>query len=367
MADVDDLWFEDDPDDPDKKRPTPNHGKGKRYLARWRDPDGRQRKMRFHRKRDAEQHLAKVETDKQSGHYVDASAGKVTFQVYAEQWRANRTHDRSTSERIERQFRLHAYPDPKKRGRTPSGALAIGHHQIGVLARSPSLMQQWIKSLPLGGNSARLVIRDVGQVFNAAVDDAKIVSNPLASKSIQKPIAVKTQAVAWSGAQVIAVTEALPGHLSAMAPLGASCGHRQGELFAVDADDINFLRKMCHIEWQVKNIHDGQFFALVKNKKTRDVPVADYALFALARHMELYPSVEVTLPLLHPDGRIGPPVTRRLIFTRPDGHAHTRMSANWGWTRARKAAGIPPEEASGMHVLRHTAATNCSRTGCRSP
>ena len=99
MADVDDLWYEDDPDNPGKKRPTPGHGAGKRYMARWRDPSGRQRKQRFDRKRDADQHLAKVATDKQAGAYVDPSAGRITFEAYAELWRTGRTHDMATARR----------------------------------------------------------------------------------------------------------------------------------------------------------------------------------------------------------------------------------------------------------------------------
>lgn len=175
---------------------------------------------------------------------------------------------------------------------------------------------------------------------------------------------MKTQAIAWTGAQVIAITQELPEHMSAMAPLGASCGHRQGALIAVAVDDLDFLRKTCHIEWQVKNFGGQQFFALVKNKKTRDVPVADYALFALARHMKVCPPVKVTLPVLLPDGKIGPPMTRELIFTRLDGRAHTRMSVNVGWNAARKRAGIPfIKKATGQHVLRHTAATNWLANG----
>jgi hypothetical protein len=40
-------------------------------------------------------------------------------------------------------------------------------------------MQAWIKGIPLAVNSARLVILDVGQVLNAAVDDGRIAKNPL--------------------------------------------------------------------------------------------------------------------------------------------------------------------------------------------
>jgi hypothetical protein len=162
------------PRQPLRETAHPCHGKGKRYLARWRGPDGRQHKQRFTRKRDADQHLANVETDKATGTYIDPNAGKVTFREYAEQWRTTRTHDLATAERIEREFRLHVYEDPEHRGKTPRGGIAIGQHQIGALSRLPSVLQVWIKSLPMSASSARMLVVDVGQVFNAAVDDSRI-------------------------------------------------------------------------------------------------------------------------------------------------------------------------------------------------
>ena len=356
--DVDDLWFEDDPDSPGEKRQSPQHGKGSRWQARWRDPAGRQRKQRFARKRDAEQHLAKVAADKAAGSYVDPGAGKVTFEAYAEPWRKSRAHDPATAARIESEFRLHVYENPGKPGRTRSGGIAIGQHQLGMLSRSPSVMQQWIKGIPLAASSARLVILDVSQVFKAAVDDVRITKNPLKAPSIQRPTVSRRLAVALTAAQVMAIEAELPDHLSAMAPLGASCGHRKGELFAAEVDDLDFLRKTCHIEWQVKLVAGELYFAPTKNGAVRDVPVGDYAVWAVAAHLKRHPAVEVKLPVMREDGTIGKPVTRKLIFTRPDGQAHWKSSVAWGWTAACKRAGVVlPAYSAGWHVLRHTAAS----------
>jgi len=365
MADVDDLWYEDDPDNPGKKRPSPSHGKGKRYLARWRDPSGRQRKKRFARKRDAQDHLAQVTTSKAAGTYVDAAAGKIIFERYAETWRAARTHDPATARRIEYMFRLHVYEDPKKRGgRTPRGGPAIGHREMGWLAQSPSAMQAWIKGLKLSANSARVLIRDVGQVFNAAVDDAIIPRNPLKAKSVQRPAPAKHPALAWTADEVFAIDRFLPDHMTGLAIFGGACGHRQGELFGMDAGDLNFLARSCRIEWQLKYVGKELYFAPLKNENSRTVPVADAALLAMARHMELFPPVAVTLPVMNHNGKIEPAVTRKLVFTRPDGRPHTRQSGPYYWDRAREAAGIPTvKQATGMHVLRHTAATTWLANG----
>ena len=87
---------------------------------------------------------------------------------------------------------------------------------------------------------------------------------------------------------------------------------RQGELFGAALGDLDFLRKIMHVDVQVKYLAGCLFFAPVKNRKTRDVPVADPVIPVLAEHVRQYPPVKVTLPWGAPDGK---PVTRELMFT----------------------------------------------------
>jgi hypothetical protein len=60
------------------------------WLARWRDPAGRQHKRTFPRKTDAERHLTTVEHSVLTGTYVDAAAGRIAFGPYAERWLATK-------------------------------------------------------------------------------------------------------------------------------------------------------------------------------------------------------------------------------------------------------------------------------------
>jgi integrase len=357
MAIYDRWWkVERKPDGTRKRVRSADYGCEARWQVRWRDEHGKQRTQAFSKKAEAERTDAKIRSQLAEGTYVDPAAGLVTFREYAEEWRKNRVHDLATATRIEAAFRNHAYSAEGTPGTTPSGSSAIGDQALRTLAKRTSLMQGWISGLKLAPNTARKVIADVSQVFTAALDDGIITRNPLAARSVQKPDAVKTEAIPWTAAEVEAVADELPGRLAALAYLGSACGMRQGELFAASLGDLDFLRKMMHVEAQVKYVAGCLYFAPVKNKKTRDVPVADPVIPVLAEHVRQYPPIPVTLPWGTPDGK---PVTRELLFTAPDGRALNRNAFNNEWRPAWKAAGIDPARGrlNGCHVLRHTAAS----------
>ena len=67
-----------------------------RYLARWREVDGRQRARTFATKRDARTFLATVTVDTMQGQYVAPDAGRGTFANFAEEWGAAQDWSPST-------------------------------------------------------------------------------------------------------------------------------------------------------------------------------------------------------------------------------------------------------------------------------
>lgn len=180
---------------------------------------------------------------------------------------------------------------------------------------------------------------------------------------IQKPDAVKTEAVPWTAVQVAAVAAGLPAHLAALPFLGAACGLRQGEAFGLAKGDLDFLRRTVHVEVQVKLVARQLHFAPLKNHKTckaRDVPLAGPVLPILAEHIRQHPPVEVTLPWHDPrdPAKHGKPVTRELVFAWRGREAINRGSFNPVWRRAWRGAGIPDRgRLNGFHVTRHTAAS----------
>lgn len=360
-----------------RKAPSAAHGRGLQWQVRGTDQDGNPYRQNFEYEQDAVDKDAELRTAVRAGTFVDERAGQVTLQAYAEAWARTRVHNPSTRDRIRSSFECHVYEDPDgPRGRTRKGGAAIGQHPMRTLARRVSIAQGWISGIPLHANSAIQLIKDVGQVFSAAVDDKIIHESPLGAKSVQWPDPVAYEAQAWTLERIELVASHLPERMQAMPFLGANCGHRQGELSATALDDLDFLRKACHVGCQVKYVDltgvpdvtrparavplSGRqlVFAPSKNGKERDVPVADEVILKLSASLAAFPAVPVTLPFLRKDGKLDGGLTRELVFTSEDGRPWYRGTVHRPWTSAWRAAGVPVvAQANGWHVLRHTAAS----------
>jgi integrase len=350
-----------------KKVRTAEYGCEQRWQVRWRDEQGHQRKASCARKAEAEQRDARVKTQIADDTYVDEAAGQVSFRAYAEDWRSTRMHDPGTGEGVERMLRLHAYSAEGTPGRTSGGGPAIGDYPMRMLAKRTQLLQGWIKGLSVGPNTALLIIGYVSQVFTAAIEDGRIARNPLSAKSIQRPAAVKTEAIPWTAAEIDAVAAELPACLEVAPYIGSAFGTRQGEALALAKADLDFLRKTVRIWVQVKIVGGQMVFAPVKNKKPRDVPMAEPVIPRLSEYLRRFPPVAVTLPWHEPGNprRHGKPVTRELILTRPDGRQWHPEAFNRPWRSAWKRAGVPDRgpRLNGYHVTRHTFASACLSEG----
>jgi integrase len=323
------------------------HGTGLQWQVRGTDDRGLSVKRNFAILDDARTYDAELKVAVKAGTYIDDRAARVTFAEYAEQWRrTRRKQGHSTAERIERGLRNHVYP-------------VIGHVPMGVLSRRVSLVREWIGGMDLHPNSARLLIGTVSAIFQAAIDDRLMARNPLKAGSVDKPDAITAEVRVWSAGQVEAVADGLPERLAGLAWLGGVTGMRQGELFGLAVDDVDWLRRSARVEAQVVQVGSGLAFGPVKNRKPRTVPIGRPVVPLLSRHVELFPPVAVTLPWSQKGHALdGKPVTRKLLFADPRGTAYYRQTVNRPWRKAWQSAGVPDAgRHNGMHVLRHTAAS----------
>ncbi|MEV7601691.1 tyrosine-type recombinase/integrase [Kitasatospora sp. NPDC089797] len=318
------------------KVPSKDHGRGKRWLARWRGPDGAQLSESFEKYEDAKNHLAKVTTSLNEGTYIAKEKGDTLIRDLAERWLADQVfrNPRTEPQYIARVRRHIIMP--------------LG--DVKVRALIPSRVVAWIKqlSLTVGEAYAGLIYTHLNAIMTMAVDDELIQKNPCASLSVQraKPRrqrkASKELPVNWDDSE--AIKDHLQDRYKAIVDCGRGLGMRQGEIFGFSPDDINWLQtdKVAHIRRQIVHDRGVMVFAPPKggnddDPKDRFVPVDDRLALILSEHLRCFPPVEVTLPWVE---RSGPPVTVRLIFTTREHTPLNKNYFNYLWKAALEAVGL---------------------------
>jgi integrase len=245
-----------------------------RYRARWREyPNGPQRTKTFTRKRDAELFLADVQHRLLAGTYTPPEAGKITVSAYAEEWLHRRHWAASTAESVERMLRLHILPEL---GRWPLAGLRRAH------------IEQWAAALPLAPSSVRTLHRTLSSLLASAVEDERIPRNPASRARLPK--VVDEQVVPMTVDEVRALTGAMVEHVRAAVVVAAGTGLRQGELFGLTVDRIDFLRRELRVDRQLWSPRIGRpVFAAPKSKAScRTVALSQVVVEALAAHLAAF-------------------------------------------------------------------------------
>jgi integrase len=308
------------------------------YQVRYRDPAGVQRARQFDRKADADRFAATVEADKARGTFIDPKAGRITLKDYADTWLKAQTFDESTREATELRLRLHVHP---VLGQTPLAALR------------PSQIQAWLRGLQqsLAPRYVRVIHANLSAVLTAAVDDDRIAKNPCSAASVKLPALDPSKVTPWTAVQALGVHGALPERFRVMATLGAGCGLRQGEIFGLAVDDVDFLRGIVHVRRQVKLLAGRQVYALPKGRKIRDVPLPKTVALELAAHLQRFPAVPVELPW---ETTTGEGRAVKLVLSTRERTALQRNYINTRvWKPALLTAGLEDGRENGMHALRH--------------
>lgn len=132
--------------------------------ARWREyQGGPQRSKHFDRKVDASRYLVDVQHRILAGTYTPPEAGLVTVRTYSAEWTSRRKWAPSTTQRIERELRLHILP-------------RLGDRPLSSLRRSH--IEECVNQLNLKASSAPMVFETLSNLLASAVDDERIPRNP---------------------------------------------------------------------------------------------------------------------------------------------------------------------------------------------
>jgi integrase len=322
--------------------PSPQHGRGDRWQVRWRDEAGAQRKQVFAKKSTADSFAASKKADVDRGVSVDHAVGRQTVQMYAERWRRDLLHRSSTSERVERLFRLHVDPQ-------------LGHLRMAQVR--PSHIRGWVKDRVevLAPSTLSVTFSTLSSFFNAAVLDRVIGINPCVGIALPQPLDAVQQFIP-TPAQVHQLAEAIDPRYASVIYLAAGCGLRGGEITGLELGAVDFLRREVDVSQQLVCVTGRPpYLGPVKTRTSaRTVELPEVVAASLARHIEAHSPTEVEI-----DDDTDPrnPVVRtaRLLFTMPSGVPVHRATWAHIWRPARETVGL--EKGVGLHCLRHYFAT----------
>lgn len=318
------------------------------YRVRWRDPDGQERSKTFDKRIDAARFRDVLAADIVKGQYVDPAAGKITFKTFADQWLKSQTYDELTYEAVELRLRLHATPH-------------LGDMYLSDIA--PSTIRSWVRQLSdLAPTYRKVLFANVSTVLTAAVDDELIVKNPCKAPSVTKPKVIPKELKPWTPEMVLAVLHQLPDAYRLVVWLGAGLGLRQGEIFGLSPDDIDFESGEVHVQRQVKVLSNNRLlFSLPKGGKTRKVPLPGVVHEAITAHMTKRPPADVTLPWVSRDGKeVTMPL---LLYSRERGALNRNYFNPKIWRPALERSDVPVKRENGCHALRHFFASTALHEG----
>lgn len=301
--------------------------RGGKWVARWRDPDGKQRWKTFARKLDAERFMIALQADLQRGTYTDPKAGAVTLADYAGKWLAAQLHLRPNSATLYAQH-VRAHIVPK-----------LGSNRIGAIKRTEAKNFVAALSAELAPSTTATVFAVLRALMQGAVDDGLIAVNPCTR--VPLPRIDKRVLVPLPADAVLALAAAISPRYELAVWLAAGLGLREGEALGLTAARVDFLRRSVHVLEQMQN---RQLSPLKTKASRRVIPADALVLEKVAAHMERWPP-----------GADGVLITNRL------GALVRRSSFGDCWRAAVAGAGLPA--GTRFHDLRHFYASTLIAAG----
>jgi len=310
------------------RRRADSDGRPGAWLARWREPDGTQRKRSFTRKQDAIDHLTTVEGAKLAGTYVrpvKAPTWNEWWTVFRESRGALRP---STLARYDGLNRTYLSPEF---GAWPIDR--IGHDKVAA----------WVGRLSAQPRPAASTIRQAHRVLSLglgfAVRSGKLRSNPADGITVKASPARPTHAL--DGPQLAALADAAGSHGLEIRVLGLT-GIRFGELAALRVGDVDPRRRRITVRASTTEVAG----------RLTTGPTKTHAIRTVAYPASLAPALA---------GQCLGKAPGDWLFTAPGG-GQLRIG-NWRrrvFDPAVAAAGLPRVTP---HDLRHTAASLAIRGG----
>lgn len=310
------------------------------YIARWRDPAGKERSKSFPRERQAKAHLQEMERAVRRGEYI-ADTGVTVVELVEE--RMKQATNKSTMN-----GRLMLLKNLGDLGDMP------------VLAVKPSHVREWMRLLeegrpwaddkPLATSTINMLAAILHGAFSQAVLDDVVGRHPMRGVKIPRVGVGAERADIPTVEDVQALIHAARGTgvgrspnltLAAMIQVAAETGLRAGELCGLRVRNVNFLRGEVHVVEQI-NQRSGDFAALKTEASRRVVPIGPSTVAVIEEQLRRVPR--------------GPEET---VFCTRAGRALSSSSVSSQFRRVARRAGVDTT----FHALRHFYASSLIGAG----
>ncbi|PVB45680.1 site-specific integrase [Mycobacteroides abscessus] len=292
--------------------PSVNHGKGKRWRARYVDASGDEHAKGFVRKADAQKWLDTQTAAVVGGTHVAPRDAQLTVGQWCDMWIEGYKVNRDSTVR---QARTHIVKIVEE-----FGGMALS-------ALRPSQVKAWIAKLnnEYEPSYVHALHSRLSQILSDAVHDGVLARNPCSRRTSppmgkQKPYVATTE-------QVWALHDAMPEHLQVAIELGAFVGLRVAEAAALRTiEDVDFMRGIVHPQIQWPNE------PLKTDGSDAEIPIPNNLSLMLSSSVQMWPG-------------------DRVVTNGRGGHAAPWTIEREFRTAREKVKGLP--EGFRFHDLRH--------------
>lgn len=200
------------------------------YLARFRDPDGKEHGKRFRLKKEAQGWLDERVTAIGTGTYVPPDRAKMTVSQWCDEWLKGYTGRSSTIRQAESHVKI----------------IKAGFDGVRLRDVRPSMVKTWTKTLAETRKPSTVyaIYARFSQVMTAAHRDGLIYRSPC-SREVAPPMGKQRPYVA-TAAQVQAIHDAFPEHLRPAVALAAFAGLRVAEVAGLRVQDVDVDEGMIY-------------------------------------------------------------------------------------------------------------------------
>ncbi len=320
-AGVEDRWRRAD------GSPTVREGKGRRWLARYVDDQGRENTRSFERKVDAQAWLNEITATQTAGTYVAPKAGRVTVGQMHAKWLGIQGHLKETTVAT----RAFAW----------SGYVESRWSSVPVADVRTSDIRAWVQELVVAGAKPATVenaLSVLRQILEMAVEDRRLLRNPCSGVKTPRR---QHRSRGYLMHHQVELLAAEVGDYATVVHFLAYTGLRWGEMAALRVESFDMLRRRVNIRQAVAEVRGRLVWSTPKSHERRSVPFPAFLAEPLASLM------------------VGKQ-RDDLVFTSPEGSV-LRVSTwrprvfNAAVKRLRKTDPAFPTVTP--HDLRHTAAS----------